>query len=270
MSTAFGDALRERLTLRAVFSWLAALAIFHFFLESTAPQLATTALVTVSAGLTDLLSDAYDLRKSVTHAGFGVQLLLSGVALSVFDDGTVLFPAAFLAVGAWFVLNAIQTVRHEGATVPETNRDGHDVYGEYVAKRIYDILDDRPQTRRELGDSIEADDEVVDAAIDRLMDRDAVTRVRSEFRISPSADSDGLTRLQRRISVVLRRIARPITLEFEGSDGAHVNRDDSRGTTIERRTARSRETDSRTTHDDHGSHEVSSDSNRQREFESAK
>ncbi|MGA9401915.1 hypothetical protein [Haladaptatus sp.] len=151
------------------------LAIFYFFLESTAPQLATTALATASAGLTEFLSDAYDLRKPVTHAGFGVQLLLGGVALSVFDDGSVLFPAAFLAVGGWFALNAVQTVRHEGGTVPETTRDGHDVYREYVAKRIYVILDDRPPTRCELGDSLDADDEVVDAAIDRLLDRDAIT-----------------------------------------------------------------------------------------------
>ncbi len=272
MSSGFRDALRERLTLRALFSWLAVLAIFHFFLESTGPQLAITTLTTVSAGLTDLVSDVYNLRKSVTNAGLGIQMIISASALLVFDDGTMLFPAAFFAIGGWFILNAVQTVRHEGATVSGTSQDGHDVYRDYVARRVYDILDDRPQTRRELDESLESEDAVVDAAIDRLLDNDAIQQVGSEFRISSSSDSGGITRIQRGTTGLIQRIARPILLEFEGerSDDLDIDRGGPRGTTIEGRTGSSHGTDSRTKHDNPGPREGSVGSNRQRKSESTR
>ncbi|WP_227379687.1 hypothetical protein [Haladaptatus halobius] len=128
-------------------------------------------------------------------------MILSAVALLVFENGTVLFPAAFFAIGGWFILNAAQTIRHEGATISEANLDGHDVYRDYVVRRVFDTLDGRPQTRRKLGESLEAEDAVVDAAIDQLQDNDAIEQVGSEFRIygidrrcSPPASVNSLNR----------------------------------------------------------------------------
>ncbi|MFB6150467.1 MAG: MFS transporter [Haloarculaceae archaeon] len=217
MTAALLETLRERLHLRTVLGWLGVLALVHFGFGSSLPQVATTAAVSGVVGLNELLSDAYDLRDSVGHAGVGVAAVVSGVGLLAFDEGAAWLPLGFVLVGGWFVLDAVQTVRHEGATEAQTTRDGREVYRDYVARRVHETVRERSLTPRELGDELDADDEDVEAAVERLRDRGAVERVGSELR--PASDERGrLARVRERAATVARRIARPVTIEF-GSDG---------------------------------------------------
>ncbi|WP_231188844.1 hypothetical protein [Haladaptatus sp. DYF46] len=272
MSTAFRDALYERLTLRTLLSWLTMLAIFWIFLDSTIPQLAIMTLTAASMGFTDLVSDTYDLRNPVKYSGFGIQMILSGGALLAFEEGTIMLPAIILVIGSWFILNAIQTIRHEGATIPETDRDGHDVYRNYVAGRLYDILKERPQTRRELDESLDADYEVLDAAINQLLDRDTITQNGSEFRLATSPDPNGLTRIQEWTTGMLQRIARPLSLELEQETSNHnrVDRDSTRVTPVERENDSFQATNTRTDHDRPDSQNNGTSSNREQEPESVR
>jgi hypothetical protein len=208
------EALRDRLTLRSAVSWLAVIVGFHVFFDASLPQLATTAAVSGLAGVSEAAVEAYDLRESVGHAGVGAASAFSAAMLFAFDDGSIAVPAALLLGGGWVVFDAIQTVRHEGATVPETTRDGHEVYREYVGRRVHEALKERPRTRRELKADLDVDDESLDAAVDRLRDRDVIERSGSEFDVAPTPERNAVGHAFDAVGGVARRIARPVTLEF--------------------------------------------------------
>lgn len=247
MSTSLGDALRERLELRPVLVWLALTAVLYFF--GTPPlQLAATTVMSGVIGLYDVLADSYDLRESVRHVGLGAAMVLGGGGLLMFDESSVLLPVTFLVLGVWFILDAIQTVRHEGITEP--SRDGHDVYRDYVARRVHETLKERPQTRRELGESLDADDEAIDMAVEHLLDRDVIKRTSSELRVPPSTDRSRLDHARGWIAGMISRIARPITIEFDGS-------------------TRADQRDDRTDRNSSDSHDVGTDTDREHDPESA-
>lgn len=229
MSTPLGDALRERLELRTILTWFALMAGLYF-LGSSPLQLATTVTISAIFGLNNILADIYDLRESIKHSGLGAVAVLGGVTLAVSGDA-VLLSIIFLIIGSWFILDVVQTIRHEGITEPP--RDGHDVYHNYVARRVHEILKEHPQTRRELGESLDADDEAIDMAVERLLDRDVIKQTGSEFRVSPSSDR-GWEWIAGRVN----RVAQPITIEFSGDtpDSTH----DDQNTTGDSNTADSR------------------------------
>lgn len=227
MSVSLVDALRERLELRPVLVWLALMAGLYFL--GTPPlQLATTTVMSGVIGLCSVIADSYDLRESVRHVGFGAAMVLGGGGLLVFDESSVLLPVTFLLLGGWCILDSVQTVRHEGVIDPEVTRDGHDVYHDYVARRVHETLKERSQTRRELGESLDADDEAIDMAIERLLDRDVIKRTGSEFRVSLAEDRSSLDHAYAWVAGMVRRIARPITIEFERdtSDSTRVDQED--------------------------------------------
>jgi hypothetical protein len=226
MSTRLDEALRDRLELRTVIVWFTLMAALYYF-GTSLPQLATTTVMSAVLGLNKILADTYDLRESVKYVGLGAVAVLSGVVL-LFVEGSVLLPVAFLLIGSWFVLNAVQTVRHEGATEPP--RDGHDVYRDYVARRVHETLKERSQTRRELGESLDADDEAIDIAVERLLDRDVIERTGSEFRVSSSLARSRLDHVRIRIAGMARRIARPIAIEFD--DSTRSKQEDSKTTGV--------------------------------------
>jgi len=165
----------------------------------------------------------YDVRQSVRNAGFGVYALIGGAAMALSDPNVGALPVAFLLVGAWFVVDAVQTVRHDGAT--EDQPTGREVYHDYVGRRVREALDDGPRTRRELSEALDADDEAVDAALAKLESRGVVVREGSAIRLDDTDDGG----IAARVAGLARRIARPVTLELGGDDGEDADAIDRNG-----------------------------------------
>ncbi|QPV64410.1 MFS transporter [Halosimplex litoreum] len=223
MAETLREALREQVTLRAVAQWLVAGAVLYHLLDPAPAQFVTTTVSMAIFGLTELVTDVYDVRRSVRNAGFGVYALIGGAAMALSDPSVVAFPVAFLLVGAWFVLDAVQTVRHEGAT--EDQPTGREVYHDYVGRRVREVLEDGPRTRRELSEALDADDESIDAAVAKLQSRGVVVREGSAFR-AVDLDDGGMAA---QVAGLVRRIARPLTLELGGdeADADAIDRNDS-------------------------------------------
>ncbi|WP_436929331.1 MFS transporter [Halosimplex halobium] len=214
MADSLRDALRERLGFWPALQWIAVGVVLWHLLDPSPAQFVTTAVSMAVFGLSELVTDVYDVRQSVRHAGFGIYVLISGAALLLLGDSAlVALPVAFLLVGAWFVVDAVQTVRHEGAT--ENEPTGREVYHDYVGRRVHEALDDGPRTRRELSEALDADDGAIDAALAKLRSRGVVVREGSAFRAA-DRDDDGAAA---RVAGLARRIARPLTLELgDGGD----------------------------------------------------
>ncbi|WP_436926820.1 MFS transporter [Halosimplex amylolyticum] len=216
MAETLREALRERLGFWAALQWAGVLAFLWYVLGPSPAQFITTLVSLAIFGLTELVTDVYDVRQSVRNGGIGVYALVGGVAMALFDDGTLWLPVAFVLVGLWFVADAVQTVRHEGAT--ETERTGREVYHDYVARRVHETVEERPHTRRELSEVLEADDDAVDAAVERLESRGVVVREGSSIRAAESEDPGVVGRLRERSGGFVRRLARPLTLELSKPD----------------------------------------------------
>jgi len=248
MAASLREALRERLEFRSVMQWMGVLALLWYVLDPSPVEFATTVVSMGLFGLSELASDVYDLRESVRMSGFGVYALVGGTALLLFSAEEVWLPVALLLVGAWFVLDGVQTIRHEGAT--ESEPSGREVYHDYVGRQVAEALDGGPRTRRELSEELAADDDAIDAAVDELERRDVLTRDGSAIRLTDS-ESDGIgSRLAGKLGWFGRRVARPFTLElaseaerdsFTGPSAAKPNesapeetvRDSRRGDTAE-------------------------------------
>jgi hypothetical protein len=208
------EAVRERLTLRAVVYFLVAIAILRVVVDASVPQLAVTAVLSLVTGAADVVRDVYDVRQSVTGAWAGVVAVVGSGVLIGLGEGPLWFSATFLVAGAWFLLDAVQTVRHEGLTEDEPT--GREVYRNYVGRQIHETLDEHPHTRRELFDALDADDETVAAALDRLRERGVVVQEGSEFRLDASEDDGGaLAGIRGTLAGLARRIARPVALELK-------------------------------------------------------
>ena len=217
MAETLREALREQVTLRAVAQWLVAGGILYFLLDPAPIQFITTTVSMGIFGLSELVTDVYDVRQSVRNAGLGVYALVSGAVLLLLGDPNVAaLPVAFLLVGAWFVVDAVQTARHEGVTEDEPT--GREVYHDYVGRRVHEALEDGPRTRRELSEALDADDEAIDSAVAKLQSRGAVVRESSAFRLDDTDDGG----IADRVAGLARRIARPLTLEL-GGDGADAD-----------------------------------------------
>ena len=215
MPSTLQEAVRERVTLRSVVSLVVAMAILRVAVDASVPQLAVTAVLSLVTGAAGIVRDVYDVRQSVTGAWVGAVSVVGSATLFALGEGPVWFSAAFLAVGAWFLADAVQTARHEGLTEDEPS--GREVYRNYVGRRVHETLEDGPHTRRELFDALAADDETVEAALERLRERGVVVREGSEFRLD-SGEKSRLDRVRDRLAGLGRRIARPVTLELGPED----------------------------------------------------
>ncbi|MEZ3117396.1 hypothetical protein RYH80_15885 [Halobaculum sp. MBLA0147] len=225
MSRTLSDAVAERLTIRALTETTLALGVLWVVLDPSPLQFVTMLVSVGVVAATDVVGDAYDLRESVRHAGLGVYALLGGLGMVVLPGTTLVeasadatgpealaVPVLFLLAGLWFVVDAVQTARHLGAT--RDTLDGRAVYREHVRHRVREALAERPRTRRELLEALDADPEDVTTAVQTLRDRGVVTRSGSELRLpTESRDEGRLDRLRDRLVAVGRRLARPISLE---------------------------------------------------------
>ena len=214
MSAALLDELRKRVRLRSVLVGGSVLTALHLVFDASVAQLAVTAVTGTVVGLSETVQEAYDLRSVVRSLGLAVVALVSGVALLLFDDGSPWLPAAFLVVAAWILVDAVQTLRHDGLAPDDDARDGEAVYRTYVERRVHETLSDRPRTRRELSEALDAADEDVDRALDALRERGVLDREGSELRVS-STEKGTLESTRERIGDGASRLARPLALEFE-------------------------------------------------------
>lgn len=214
MASALRSELEERLSLRSIAGWFLVLAALRFLFDASVLQLAWLTTTGVVGGLTEVVVDAYGVRDDVTNLGVALPLLVGGGALLVLDDGPAWVSVGFLAAGLWIVFDVVQTLRHEGVTVDDAPRDGREVYRDYVARRVHETLRAEPRTRRELVADLAADADDVDAALDRLVDEGAVERRGSELRVVEQSEESGPRQWLGR---TLRRVARPISLEFRST-----------------------------------------------------
>jgi len=232
MPSRLRDAVEERLSLRNLLVWVAIVAGLRFALDATLPQLAQTVLIGGVHSLGNVVEDAYDVRGGVTNVWIGALAAVGGAFLLVFADGEAWLPVAFLLIGAWFILDAAQTIRHEGLT--EDEPDGREVYRDYLGRRVHELVDERARTRRELHAEFDAAPADVDAAVETLRERGVVVQSGSELRV-PDENRGTLDRVTGLLGNVAARVARPITLEFEDdADEAERERDPGRATAPER------------------------------------
>lgn len=215
MADALPTELREQIEARSVLGFLVLLAVLRVFLGASLVQLATTAATGAVHGLSEAAADAYDLRSEVRYLGFGGVVVLSGGALLAFGDGSSGVSAGFLVVGSWILLDAVQTLRYEGVTKSDTARDGVEVFHEYVVRRIDETLRERPRTRRELSEALDADEADVDRALETLRERGLLEREGSELRISSASDRGRLGAARDKLGSGASRLARPARLELE-------------------------------------------------------
>jgi len=212
MSHPLQEALRSRLTVGTVFA-TCGVAAFLWWLGLSPATIATTAVAGSVTSVTGVVADAYDLRNSVENGAVGAVAVVYGVATLAFGDQPVWFPVACLLVGGWFLLDAVQTVRHEGVTVPDDDRDGDAVYQSYVTRQAHEAIQDRARTRRELDDALDADDPYIDTAVTRLRERGVVVRRGSEL-CAAETDTGSSSRVRQWFRDAGTRIARPVTMEF--------------------------------------------------------
>ncbi|WP_134671400.1 MFS transporter [Halorussus marinus] len=214
MADGLVDALRDRIGFRSALVGVGVLVALRTVLNVSIAQLATTAATGAILALSKVVEDAYDLRSSVRWLGLGVAAIVYGGALLAFDDGDAWLSVVFLLAGTWLVADAIQTLRHDGLVEPETPRDGTEVYRTYVTRRVHETLDERPRTRRELSEALDADERDIDRALDALGERGVLERTGSELRIV-STDPTTFETARDGVRSGVDRLARPIALELE-------------------------------------------------------
>lgn len=214
MADALRDELRDRISLRSLLFGAGLFAALHLLFDASVAQLAVTAVTGVVVSLSEAVEEAYDLQSGVRSLGLAVVTLVSGVALLAFEDGNPWLPAAFLAVGGWLLVDAVQTLRHDGLAADGDARDGEAVYRSYVERRVHETLTERPRTRRELFEALDADDQDIERALDALRERGVLDREGSELRIS-SSEKGRLAAARERLGDGTRRLARPFALERE-------------------------------------------------------
>ncbi|MFC5971542.1 hypothetical protein ACFPYI_09385 [Halomarina salina] len=199
--------LRDRLGLRSVASALLFTVFLAWLFDQSFGSAVESAAAAALVGGSGLVADAYGLRDEVRGLGFGVYVFVAGVALALLDP-TPYVGEAFAVVGAWLLLDNVQTLRHDGVAEPEREpADGEEVYRQYLAQRIRDRLDERPHTRRELREAFEETPDAVDEALALLEERGLVDREGSEFRTRERQSRGPVGR-------ALARLARPLTLEL--------------------------------------------------------
>jgi hypothetical protein len=142
-------------------------------------------------------------------------------------EGSTLLPAALGLIGAWLALDGVQSLRHAGLDAsPERSPTGKEVYRQYLARRIRELLRERPRSRSELCEAMDAEDETVDSVLADLREQDLIAIEAGVYRATTPSDPGALERIRRPIEKSARRLARPVAVEFgadaygEGTDAA--------------------------------------------------
>lgn len=227
MADSVRAAVRDRVSLRAALIWLGFIAFSVWFADGSIAQVGTSLVMGVVLGLSELLSEVYDLRGEVRSFGFGLVVLLSGVALFTLGSsgGVWWLPVLLAGIGGWIALDAVQTFRHEGLFIADDGEDpdGRDVYHDCVTREVDETLRERPLTPRELSTELDPDDAALDRALAELDDRDLLVREGSELRVCSPPEPSALARARGLAATGAARLARPLTVEFDdepsGDDG---------------------------------------------------
>jgi hypothetical protein len=217
MADSVRSAVRDLVNLRAALIWFGFIAFSVWFADGSIAQIGTSLVMGVVLGLSELLSEVYDLRGEVRSCGFGLVVLLSGVALFAFVNGVWWLPVLLAGVGGWIALDTVQTLRHEGLFIDEDDGEspsGRDVYHDYVTRKVDETLREQALTRRELSTELDPDDEALDRAVAELDDRDLLVRNGSELRTRSPPDPGALARARGVAATAAARLARPLTVEL--------------------------------------------------------
>jgi len=222
MAETLRGAVRERATARAVVGWIMVVTVLYALLGSSPLQLATSLATGAVVGTAGLLTEVYDLRDEVESLALGVVSLVGGAALVAVEGGHQSAGVSFLLIGAWTALDAGQVLRHRGIADPSKARDGREVYREYVARRVHEAVRNQPRTPRELREALDAEGQDVDRAVEELEARGVLRRVGGELRADDDeqADRRPLARTRSAVAAGLRRLARPVAIEFESESSA--------------------------------------------------
>ena len=241
MPGALRDAVREKVGVRSVLLSLGLAAALVVVFDRSLVQVGTLVAITLTSTAFDAVSEAYDLRKEFERFGFGVVGLLGAVSVRTLFGGPWWLAALVALVAGWFVLDAVQAFRHFGLTEDDDARDGREVYAEYVTRRVDETLRERPMTRRELSEALDADEATVDRALATLDERGLLVRDGSELRVDSPSAGGALARVREKARGALRRLVRPVSIEFRDdgedcgdaersrpTDGTPVRKDDRR------------------------------------------
>lgn len=226
MADSVRGAVRDRLRRpEIVLFWVAYVVFLFWMLDGAMVQLGVTLVTAVVFGASELLTDVYDLRSDVQSLGLAFMTLLGSLSLFAFggSDSDMGAAVVFALAGGWMALDATQTLRHEGWKEDTHDRDGREVYHEYVVRRADSELRERALTRRELGNELDADKAAIDRALDTLAERGLLSRNGSELGVSSPPQPGPLERARSGIAASLARLARPLTIEFAddaSDDGA--------------------------------------------------
>ena len=219
MADSVRAAVSNRLRPRSILVWFALIAFLFWFYDQSAVRLGMAIATSTIFVLSEVFTEAYDLRSEVRTFGLALVTLLGAVSLFVFGGSTSDsgMAVAFVLIGGWLAFDAGQVLRHRGLTSDEgrDDRDGYDVYQEYVVRQVDTELRERALTQRELGTELDADDATIDHALDVLAERGLLSRTGSELRVSSPPEPDALERVRSGIVALLARLARPLTIEFD-------------------------------------------------------
>jgi hypothetical protein len=212
------EEIEDRIEVRSLLT-LAGFAWVSVEMFDTAPeQFVATLVGSGIAGGAGLVADAFDLQEGVRYGGLGLASLFGGVALFV-ARGAVALPAALGLVGGWLVLDGAQSVRHAGIEKQDDAQpDGMAVYRGYLRRRIRERLGDRPRSRTELHEAMDADPDDIDAALAELRERDLVSLRGGVYHRDAPESPGGVTRARNWLGGGVRRLARPVTVEFRSDD----------------------------------------------------
>src|SRR5699024_1252803 len=226
MAESVREAIRDRVTLRPVLAYVAVFGFLFWFFDEPVIQLGTSLATGLVMGFSGILAEAYDLRSKLKSLVYGLVVLVSGVGLFSLGDSGSCAGLAFMIAGSWIVLDSGQVLRRDGLKTDETpDRDGHEVFQEYVTRQVDSALREQGLTRRELGVRLEADDAAIDRALSTLDDRGLLTRHGSELGVSSPPKPGVIGRVRNGIEHSVGRLARPLTIEFENeSDDAAAAR----------------------------------------------
>lgn len=223
MADSVPAALRERATTRSVLGWVVVVAALYALLGTSPLQVGISLATGGVVGAARLLAEVYDLRDEVETLAFGVVSLAGGTALVAVAGGSQTAGVTFLLVGAWTAIDAGQVLRHRGLADPTSERSGREVYREYVGRRVHEAIGEESLTPRELRESLDADGDVVDRAVETLAERGVLARVGGELRLAADdADTGRLSRIRSTLAGWISRLARPVTIEFESERAGDV------------------------------------------------
>lgn len=160
------DAVRERVGVDTLVTAAVLVGLWTVVLDAgpveVAASLAATALVVVP--------DAYDIG-AARHIGLGFAAVLGAGVLAAVGDGAPWVPVGLGVVGVWLSADAVQTLRRAPDPGPGAAADGREVYHQYVAGRIQELLDEGSRPRLGVAAELDADREAVDPALALLVER---------------------------------------------------------------------------------------------------